>query len=354
MRKNGHSRRINFCLALTAIILLAIFQACQKSEKAFEKNDVEKYGLKGKVKSIRVTNFKAKEYFGINVLKDGRLKDFVSPYGVDSCLYFNEIGQLIKHEWLPFDENDNYLKETNKIDQAEYLTLKEEIVYNNNFIIRKIKTKCDTTIEVDNFVYNGNGKLDSIKICWKRHFGFCGCNDIFYKYSYDSNGFIVSCIMINNKTVMSNNAYICDIKGNIIEDKEYGYDTYSKEWGALLSTKTLIYDENGNLIYVKNKSNKSLTPNDINTYDYGYSKDNKLISERYCTQSEDLDQVYETSYIYDYNNDLISTIYINWNLKKSIETYKYKYDKQNNWILKIVYNNNTPISLIERIIEYYK
>ena len=34
-------------------------------------------------------------------------------------------------------------------------------------------------------------------------------------------------------------------------------------------------------------------------------------------------------------------------------TYKYEYDKNNNWIQQVTYEDNKPIQITERIIEYY-
>ena len=34
-------------------------------------------------------------------------------------------------------------------------------------------------------------------------------------------------------------------------------------------------------------------------------------------------------------------------------TYKYEYDKNNNWTQRIQYKNTIPLNITERIIEYY-
>jgi hypothetical protein len=81
----------------------------------------------------------------------------------------------------------------------------------------------------------------------------------------------------------------------------------------------------------------------------------------------------ETTYIYNENNEIITEIYSqgkaeytyydDGNIKDIIRytkdgriktkwSYKYEYDSHKNWIVQIEYENGTPTSYIERIIEY--
>lgn len=68
---------------------------------------------------------------------------------------------------------------------------------------------------------------------------------------------------------------------------------------------------------------------------------------------EDL-PVAEITYKYNENgNKIEANLYSSDAVLYSKETFKYEYDKIGNWINKISFNNNEPIKITERVIEYY-
>ena len=159
---------------------------------------------------------------------------------------------------------------------------------------------------------------------------------------------------------------IYDEKGNKIE--EYHYD----EDGNLSSKDTYEYDEKGNNI-------------ERNWYDsdgrlgykliYKYNEKGNIIEENYYDSNGSLS--YKTTYKYDKKGNKIEdnsydsdgslnskTTYKYDEKGNMIEyntdgrfgekyTYKYEYDKNNNWIQQVTYEDNKPIQITERIIEYY-
>ena len=334
----------DFLFILAALVLIS---SCSHTEKKIEKTDSEKYGLKGKVKSVCISNYKAKENFGIEVIKDGRLKDDIIYHsGTDSCYKFNELGRFIYREWLPFDENDQYLKDFSKIESAYVKRIKEENIYFNNKLIRKIETVCDNSIMIDNYVYRNDGLIDSIKICWKQHRGKCDCRNIYTKYMYDSNGFIASKTHINNGEITSNNMYTCDARGNITIDKEYGSNIHSNVEGDLTSTKNFKYDELNRVVLKKTINNPDLS---YSQYRYEYNKDNQLVLEEYGLPNSNYFESYR--YVYLLDDLFITLIATNKGIGK--ETFEYTRDNKNNWIKKIVYLNDKPVTITERTIEYF-
>ena len=215
------------------IILATLSASCNQSEK---KNDLTEENLKGKVKSIKETTYKAVDKFG-QIEKGDVLNNYFNIY--------NEKG--------------------NKIE--------------------------------DNF-YDSDGNLSS-----KDTYEYDEKGNNIEKNNYDSDG------SLNSKTT-----YKYDKKGNKIEDNSYDSD------GSLNSKTTYKYDEKGNNIEKNN-----------------YDSDGSLNSK--------------TTYKYDEKGNMIE--YNTDGRFGEKYTYKYEYDKNNNWIQQVTYEDNKPIQITERIIEYY-
>ena len=340
---------------LFILFALVLISSCSQTTKKIEKTDAEKYGLRGKVKSIRISNFKAKENFGIDVIKDGRSKESwrTVDYGEDSCYKFNELGRFIEREWLPYDNNDQYIKSLSKFDNADLHVFKEENIFINNKLVRMIETLFDNNHIFSDYTYSKDGKLDSMKIC-RRNIGEnsgCSNGNVFVKYKYDVNGFIASETFVNNGEIRSNNIYTCDKNGNIKENKEYGYNGHKEDIGGLISTKNYEYDELNRVVLEKTISNPPDFSRDVE-YRFEYYKNGKIALKEYKSLIENKQNIIYCNYSYEYNGDLIST-HISANQGLTIETFKYTYDNMNNWIKKIGYTNDKPITITERSIDYF-
>ena len=339
---------------LIILVLLFIISACSQTTNKPEKTTAEKYGLKGNVKSIRISNFKAKENFGIDVIKDGRTKKSwrTVDYGEDSCYKFNEFGRFIEREWLPYDERGQYINDYSKIEESNSLMSKEESIYDVNKLIRKIETYPNNRVMNTSYVYGVNGKLDSIKYCNRLKDDSDGCSNgnVFVKYKYDVNGFIASETFLFNDEIRLNNIYTCNSKGNILKDKEYGYNENTNVHGELISTTNYEYDELNRVVLKKIIKIAQGPRNE--EYKYKYYEDTKIAVMEYTTFSESSQHTIYYNYLYEFNGDLIST-HISSNQGLTVETFKYTYDNKNNWIKKVGYTNDKPVTITERTIDYF-
>lgn len=336
---------------LFILIAFVLISSCSQTEKKIEKTDSEKYGLRGKVKSVCISNYKAKENFGIDVLKDGKPQNSYDllKFGEDSCYRFDESGHFIEREWLPYDENGQYLKDLSRTDISLYKIIRTKNIYINNILTKKIETFSNNRVMINDYVYRSDGLIDSIKLCSREPGVNIGCSNgtIYTKYKYDVNGFIASETHVNNGRIMSNNIYTCDARGNITKDKEYGTNMRSNVEGDLTSTKNFEYDELNRVISEKTISNPESS---YYQYRYEYNKNNKLVLKEYGLPTSIYFETYR--YVYDYNDDLIITI-ISTTKGLGKETFEYTYDKINNWIKKIGYTNDKPVTITERTIEYF-
>lgn len=139
-------------------------------------------------------------------------------------------------------------------------------------------------------------------------------------YFYNRNG--------NVKTIFDYN--------NVDEDREY------------ISTITnLKYNSKEGISQKKiNKSESKVIykyDDNGNNYEIIYSQENNYSSEILQKQINKFD---------DYGNITEVKIYQNNILNRNI-LFEYTYDKENNWIKKIEYNNKIPIKVLEREIKYY-
>lgn len=139
-----------------------------------------------------------------------------------------------------------------------------------------------------------------------------------YTYKYDENRNKIEENYYNsNGRLYFKYTYKYDKKGNKIEGNIY----FSN--GKLDKKVTYKYDEKGNIIELNGyNSDGSL----LYKYTYKYDKKENIIEKNRYNSNGSLDEKY---------------------------TYKYEYDKNNNWIQQVVYENNKPIGIKERIIEYY-
>ena len=145
---------------------------------------------------------------------------------------------------------------------------------------------------------------------------------------------------IEKGDVLNNYFNIYNEKGNKIEDNFYDSD------GNLSSKDTYEYDEKGNNIE-KNNYDSDGSLNSKTTYKYD-KKGNKIEDNSYDSDGS-LNS--KTTYKYDEKGNMIE--YNTDGRFGEKYTYKYEYDKNNNWIQQVTYEDNKPIQITERIIEYY-
>jgi hypothetical protein len=263
--------------------------------KVINDSDLRQMKLNGKVKSIKEISYKAKDDFG-EIKKGVRARrDF---WKEDYIIVFNNKG--------------------NKIEEKKYSTdggLKEKIIYKYN----------GNTNKTEERYYKQNGSLD-YKLSYKyeenilTEINRVDPNDkLVYKIKlkYDSNNNLQEKTRVSDKgRPIFKYIYYYNKKGYKIKAKAYNYYNNKK----LYWIRTYDYNERGDLIEKKEyDENKELTSKTIFKYN-----DKGNIKKEYKPND---------------NQD-------HW-------SYSYKYDKNENWIRKTIYNNEIPQYIVERTIEYY-
>ncbi|WP_120488692.1 hypothetical protein [Bergeyella cardium] len=198
---------------LTIILAMFCLASCKN-----KKNDLTEMNLKGKVKSIRETRYKAVEKFGEAV----KVKGDISDSDIEELL-FNEKGNIIEKNRFFYGL---YWKYTYKYDE------KGNKIEGNYF--NKDGSLCWK------YTYKYDEKGNQIEENW---FNPDGSLDKKYTYKYDEKGNQVEENNFNKDGSLEDKfTYKYDEKGNQIETNWFNED------GSLERKFTYKYDEKGNLI----------------------------------------------------------------------------------------------------------
>ena len=225
------------------ISLLILFYSCHNNNKA-TKNDLQKEGLRGSVKSVKETTYQAE-------VKDGEIQK--GKIFIQLIKTFNEKGNILEENGCWPDRNDN-LKNTCIYDHNEellgvicYIDIDKingtdykiyfATIYKNDNIGNKIEEKN----------YNQGTKLNSIST-----------------FKYDEKG---NCIEDSayspNGSLNSYSIYQYDDKGNKIKENDYKSD------GTLKSKSGFKYDNYGNNIeYVSYKLDGIIDHKTVYSYEF--------------------------------------------------------------------------------------
>lgn len=280
----------------TVLIVLSVLILCAcNSNGTTYNNDLMKMNLNGKVKSLTKLGYHVVEENGVMIKGNKYEGRFQEIY------LFNKEGNVT---------------ETKQIESNGDL-------YNRHL-----------------FTYNTKGIL--IESEWHSEFG----KETVSEYKYDNRENLIEW-KINNVEGNRSQRYIYkyDDKANQIESNWYSTD-------STLTIKSIsVYDDKGNKI-VENYFNSKGELDDKSTYKYD-DKGDIIESKLYELNSN---TVYKFKYEFDGIGNVIRTdkIKVNENdklIRKSFETFTY--DFNNNWIEHIVYENEIPELIEERIIEYY-
>lgn len=292
---------------ITNLLLLAFYISCSSS--SVRQNDLSDLNLNGKVKSYKVLTYKVNSMFGEVIKGENRGDDYEQ-------FIFNEEGNVT--------ENNGY-------------KLKGDLKY---------KTK---------FKYNKNNNLIE-RVSYLRD-GSAYRGALLY---YDSLGNMIKVIpKANLEGSKFSPATYCyyDENNNCIEDQSIYLPKVTSDTERVVSKTLYSYDENGNETTMKYyPDGKDLFITYKSKYD---SKNRKTESSTYFSR-DDGKLGSTTKYEYNQYNDIVKEKELqfdysseNVEVSKYEKEYKYKYDNQNNWIEKIVFREDEPLYLEERIIEYY-
>jgi|SRR5690554_1154702 len=304
---------------LTIVSIILFFSNCTDNKI---KNDLTTENLKGKVKSIKETPYKAIEKFG-EVTKGDVYVD-----------YFSNI------KYAMYNENGN-ITEMRKYDSPEK-TL-DKYVYNYDKKGNLIKEN----------KYNSNEKLESKKI-----------------YKYDDKLNLIELNKYNSERILeSKEIYRYDYKENMVESNEYNSDGTLESKGIYEYndkenlTEGKLYYSNGKLYYefIQKRSDKGNMVEKNYWYSFdGASEINYILKyDEKCNLIES--KMYHNKELehtrvckYDENNNQIEeNRYDSFGKLIEVQKYKYKYDDKGNWMEKIEYENDIPKKITEREIEYY-
>jgi len=290
--------------------------------------------LKGKVKSLRETYFPVRDKLGEYILDKRENKSYLKYY---KYYEFNRLGNTttydsvsgideIKDEDVYFeyeyDKKGNLIKKNKCLDNIGG-TIDWEYLYDDDNKLLEIKeflnSENDCSRETDIYKYDNNGQL--IEVDQYNMNGYLSTKWVFehfnegkLKKSYHyANGFLHMSFLYN-----------FDENGNPLEVIIYNGD------GKLLDRTTYKFDTKcfklEKIIYCQWDSS-IIQEKDT----YKYNDDGNLIEHK--------------SYRFDIEEDTKN----NWNI-----SYKYEFDKNNNWIKKIQFSNGFPIYIFERKITYFK
>lgn len=273
-------------------ILITLITFCLFGCSGDKKNSLTDLNLKGDVRILSVFGYKAVIKFG-EIEKDSLQNRLLSD--------FDENGNIVSENWI-----DSGIRDIYKYDSIGKL------------------------IEQDN-----HNELKTPSLSSKKKFIYDENNNLIEKNTYLPDGFLFEKII-----------YDYDKSDNNIESKCYKYDFEGKEVIQFMFKDK--YDKKGNKIesiHYDNLGNKEYT--EI----YKYDEKGNMIEE----VSDFLKDKLPPKKLYTYDNKKNFLNIKHYNSKDVLvdeETYKYKFDKIGNWIIKIHFINAKPDFIEERKISY--
>lgn len=278
-------------------------------------NDWEINKLKGKVKTMKESSYKAITTVSGAIIKDTNKTEYVA--NKDKYIIFNESGYRI--EEMRFTKNGD-VAYTFKFTYDENQKIKEGSLLHDN----------PEYVSGYSYIYNEKGELKQEKIT-----------------DYLGN-------------LMYKSIYIYDDKGNIAEyqrydytvEAYYDYDEYYDDYyevDYIYDKYIYTYDPSGNVI---SESYYGEETSSNYKYLYTYNDKGKMIEHAYYNQDSTLIEI--AKYTYDTKGNVIEEkYYTNGTTLDKIMTCTYEYDSKNNWTKCIIFENSIAIMIKERKIEYY-
>lgn len=142
------------------------------------------------------------------------------------------------------------------------------------------------------------------------------------------------------KEEISKEIYIYDKNGKLTEIKRYDGGEFSG------SDTGFKFDAKGNLL---EKISKDATNNEskiVNEYENNLLKTQNIFSDGHLTL--------KVTFVYDAHNNPTEVSSLMLVTKQHfVQSFQYTYDNQNNWIKRVEFEDNEPINIHERVIEYY-
>ncbi len=291
--KSLNSAYIKSSIFLLIVSLNLLLSCSNEKPESKVKNDLDKVGLKGKIKTLNETEYQASDKFG-DIQKGNIQYKFITIY--------NESGNTL--EWRMYDSDGNqYSKVIYEYDNNRKIIEKKQF-HEENINSRTTYKYDEKGMKIESDDYKSDGSLESK-----------------YLFSYDEQGNISEMKHYDKAgNLVSNNIGKYDENGSIIET------TYYKLDGSIDSKATEKYDVKGNKLE-STFLDLDKPPESKNIFKYDDS--GKLIEE---TESFG-GSVSIATYRYE------------------------KFDKFGNWLIKLqegeLIRNLYKNTITEREIEYY-
>ncbi|MCX6290917.1 MAG: hypothetical protein NT126_04055 [Bacteroidetes bacterium] len=227
-------------------------------------------------------------------------------------------------------EKDTWKKETHCLFNDKGYLVEEDLTNPSGALLQKFIYVYDPQLErVDKTTFFPDGAMAS-----KEKF----------VYQYDDKGYITERDLLKGDDNLNEKiTYKCNDKGSIIETNAFKAD------GIFYMKTTFGYDDNEKLI-----EKSEYESNGKQNYRVGYkvNGDGKRIGETWYEDSA----TFRINYVYRYdthgNYSEISVCKKNGKASKML-VMEYVYDKNENWIREIEFENDKPSYIIQRTIEYF-
>ena len=319
-------------------ILLLIVSVYTYAQGEAASNDWAKIGLKGKVKSVETSIYFAEEKdndfikgtpFSQGIYPAEKIKQYSEMERMGVKAFFIQFLVNIIPSAIAFDKNgfitEKWLYNTVSPKKIVYTyNKKNRLIDKSTFVHDFLETK-------DTLIYNAKGQLEEEVLDLKTK------DETIYTYTYNVDGELIQRNFKKTKYLpLFKEIYIYNNK-RLVNKEIYQFDQLI--WRGLYE-----YGAEGELI----KAISQKIDDFIWHSKYAYDQNNQL-KEEYLLINESENN----GFLNKFGSDRRLTYHLTFSTNYLCE-YKYRDDKQGNWVRMITYENGVPILYVERKIEYFK
>ena len=319
-------------------VILLIVSVYTYAQGEVANNDWSKMGLKGKVKSVKTSIYFAEEK-GNDFAKGSTLSQGIYP--VKKIKQYSEMERMgVKAFFIQFLVN--IIPSAITFDKNGFITEKwryddifpKKIVYTYDKKHRLIdkSTFVDEVLETkDTLVYNTKGQLEKEVLDLKTK------DETIYTYTYNVDGELIQRNFKRTEDLpLFKEIYIYNNK-RLVNKEVYQFDRLI--WRGLYE-----YGAEGELIKAISQKIDDFIWHSKYTYDQ-----NNQLKEEYLLINESENN----GFLNKFGSDRRLTYHLTFSTNYLCE-YKYRDDKQGNWVRMITYEQGVPMLYVERKIEYFK
>ena len=319
-------------------VLLLIVSVYGYAQGEAAGNDWAAMGLKGKVKSVKTSIYFAEEKdndfikgtpFSQGIYPAEKIKQYSEMERKGVKAFFIQFLVNIIPSAIAFDKNgfitEKWLYNTVSPKKIVYTyDKKNRLIDKSTFVHDFLETK-------DTLVYNAKGQLEEEVLDLKTK------DETIYTYTYNVDGELIQRNFKKTKYLpLFKEIYIYNNK-RLVNKEAYQFDQLI--WRGLYE-----YGAEGELI----KAISQKIDDFMWHSKYAYDQNNQL-KEEYLLINESENN----GFLNKFGSDRRLTYHLTFSTNYLCE-YKYRDDKQGNWVRMITYENGVPILYVERKIEYFK